>query len=89
MKIFRSLLAALLFGASVVVLADEPVNINTADAKTLAEAIHGVGVKRAEAIVSYRTRNGDFVSVDELTQVPGIGAKTVEKSREKLTVSTE
>lgn len=63
-----------------------PVNINTADAAALAEAINGVGLKRAEAIVAYRKQNGDFKNVDDLAAVRGIGERTVEKSRTNLKV---
>lgn len=66
--------------------AGEPVNINTADAETLAAAINGVGIKKAREIVSYRKKNGPFDSVDELIEVSGIGVQTVDGSRENLTV---
>lgn len=89
MKLFRSTLTALALLACGAVFADEPVNINTADAQALAEAITGVGLKRAEAIISYRDQNGPFESVDDLVQVPGVGEKTVERSRERLTTGSE
>jgi len=63
-----------------------PVNINTADATTLASAIKGVGEKKAQAIIQYRKEHGPFKSVDELASVPGIGEKTVAKNRSNLTV---
>lgn len=63
------------------------VNINSADAPTLAAEIKGVGEKKAEAIVSYREANGPFKSVDDLANVKGIGAKTVDKNRDKLEVN--
>ena len=72
--------------ASGAVYAAEPININEADAETLAMAIKGVGVKRAEAIIAYRKQNGPFTSVDELVNVQGIGTKMLEDSRSKLTV---
>ncbi len=68
--------------------AGEPVNINTADAETLASAINGVGVKKAREIIADRQQNGPFASVDDLTRVSGIGTQTVEKSRDNLTVKT-
>ena len=85
MSAWKILAAATMLGLSSLTFAAEPVDINTASAETLAEAIHGVGIKRARAIVSYREEHGAFSSVDELTQVRGIGEKTVEKSRERLT----
>lgn len=49
------------------------VNINTADATAISGRIKGIGQKRAEAIVHYRTEHGPFKSFDELAQVKGIG----------------
>lgn len=56
-----------------------PVNINTADAKTIGEALSGIGLKKAEAIVKYREEKGPFKTVEDLVNVAGIGEKTVEK----------
>ncbi len=56
-----------------------PVNINTADAKTIGEALSGIGPKKAEAIVKYREEKGPFKTVDELVNIEGIGEKTIEK----------
>ncbi len=64
-----------------------PVDINTADAATLAAAIDGVGERKAAVIVQYRETHGPFGSVDELAGVKGIGAGTVERNREKLTAA--
>lgn len=63
------------------------VNINTADAQTLASELTGVGEKKAEAIVAYRQEHGPFKSVDELANVTGIGPATVEKNRARLSVN--
>ncbi len=89
MNALKTTLTALTLLACGVVFATEPVNINTADAQALAEAINGVGLKRAEAIVEYRKQNGPFASVDELVQVRGVGEKSLEKSRERLTTGDE
>ena len=78
---------ALLFGSHFA-LADV-VNINTADASTLAANIVGVGEKKALAIVNFRDEHGPFKSVDELTQVKGIGLKLVDNNRENLTIKSE
>jgi competence protein ComEA len=56
-----------------------PVNINTADAQKIADSVSGFGLKKAQAIVDYRTKNGDFKTLDDLNKVPGIGDKTIEK----------
>lgn len=63
------------------------VNLNTADAATLARDLLGIGQVKAQAIVEYRTVNGAFASVDDLLEVKGIGAATLEKNRDKLSVN--
>jgi competence protein ComEA len=67
--------------------AADPVNINTADAATLARELKGVGTARAEAIVAYRREHGPFRSVDELTLVKGIGPRVVEENRASLRIT--
>jgi competence protein ComEA len=63
-----------------------PVDINKADAKTIAKELNGIGLSRAQAIVSYREKNGAFKSIDELRKVKGIGAKTLEQNRVNIRV---
>lgn len=57
------------------------VNINTADAATLAQGLKGVGTVKAQAIVSYRQQHGPFTRIEDLDKVKGIGPATVEKNR--------
>jgi len=59
-------------------------NINTASAEAIAAALKGVGLKKAQAIVAYRDQFGHFKSLEELTDVKGIGAKTLEKNATKI-----
>ncbi len=66
-----------------------PVNINTADAKTIGEALSGIGLKKAEAIVKYREEKGAFKTVDDLTNVKGIGPKIVEKIKNDVLLSDD
>jgi len=61
-----------------------PVNINTADAKSLAAGLKGIGPSRAEDIVRYRETYGPFASIDELAEVKGVGKSTIDKNREVL-----
>ena len=63
------------------------VNINTADAKTIADSLSGIGLKKAEAIVDYRAKNGVFKSIEDLNQVSGIGSKTIEKNKADILLS--
>lgn len=85
----RQLLACAVLLIAGAAYAGEPVDINTADAETLASAINGVGIKKAREIIAYRQQNGPFESVDDLANVNGIGTHTVAKSRENLTVNPE
>lgn len=62
-----------------------PVNINTADADTLA-ALPGIGQVLAERIVAYRRQNGSFRAIEEITNVEGIGEKKAEAILELITV---
>ena len=84
----RTVLAAALLAAMGALpgYASEAIDINTATAEQLAAAITGVGLKKAEAIVEYRTQNGPFRSVEDLSNVSGIGEATVARSRERLSV---
>lgn len=66
-----------------------PVNINTADAETISAELQGVGITKAIAIVEYRKANGPFKSHDDLTQVKGIGARTVEINRKNILLDTK
>ena len=86
MNAARSLLAALLFVLAGVGFSNEPVDINTATPQMLAEALNGVGMHKARAIVRHREEHGPFLSIDDLVQVSGIGVKTVERNRDMLTV---
>lgn len=68
------------------VLAQEKLDINTADAGQLADGLAGVGPSKAEAIIAYRNANGPFLTVDDLVQVRGIGEATLARNRDRLTV---
>lgn len=67
--------------------AQQRVNVNTADAPTMASVLNGVGLKKAEAIVDYREANGRFNAPAELTKVKGIGAAIVARNEGKIAVS--
>lgn len=65
-------------------VAPPPININTATAEQLAEALNGIGAAKAAEIIAYRTQHGAFGSVDELLNINGIGRKTLERNRAQL-----
>jgi competence protein ComEA len=60
-----------------------PVNINKARAIELEAAL---SLKRSEAnaIIRYRTENGDFKSIADLKKVPGIDAAKIEAKKDRL-----
>ena len=66
-----------------------PVNVNTADAKTIAKELQGIGATKAEMIVAYREQNGPFKSADDLRKIKGIGKRTIDKNRQDILVDTE
>jgi len=61
------------------------VNINTAGLSDL-QRITGIGPVLAQAIIDYRTLNGNFKDIEELMKVKGIGAKSFEKMKDQVTV---
>lgn len=64
--------------------AEALVNINSASAQELASAMNGIGIKKAEAIVSYRQQFGPFTELEQLKEVPGIGSALVERNLTRL-----
>lgn len=66
--------------------ADQLIDINTADLTRLLE-LNGIGPQKAQSIIDYREANGLFKTIDELTDVSGIGVKTLEKIQNQITVN--
>jgi competence protein ComEA len=64
-----------------------PVNINTADAATLASELTGVGPALAQAIVKDRQEHGNFATAEALTRVKGIGERIVEINKANILVN--
>ncbi len=60
------------------------VNINNADAVSLAAELKGIGEIKAQAIVDYRKQNGPFTSIEDLQKVKGISNKTIDKNRKNI-----
>ena len=68
-----------------VTVTEAKININTASAEELT-ALLGIGPSYAQRIVEHREKNGPFKKVEDLLNVRGIGEKTFEKIRDRLTV---
>lgn len=64
---------------------DGVININTATLEEL-QKINGVGEVKAKSIIEYREKNGGFKSIDEMKNIEGIGDKTFEKMKDKITI---
>ena len=87
MKILRRLLVVCLLLVPLVAISDPVVNINTADSERLVDDLVGIGPQKALAIVQYRQQHGPFKQIEDLALVSGIGAKTVEQNRDRMTVT--
>ena len=88
MKLLFKLLAPVLLCLPLLAHGADTININAADKQQLME-MDGVGDARAAAIIKYREKNGGFDSVDELTEVSGIGPATLANNRDKLAAGEE
>ena len=76
-----------LYAAEIAVASQaQVVNINHADAASLAAALNGVGLSRAEEIVRYRESYGPFLHIDDLLHVRGIGQATIDKNRDRISL---
>ena len=64
-----------------------PVNINTANAGAISNALKGIGPKKAAEIIRYRSKNGAFKSLNDLINVKGIGQKTIDKNAKDILFS--
>ncbi|HMF08775.1 MAG TPA: ComEA family DNA-binding protein [Thermoanaerobaculia bacterium] len=63
------------------------INLNTASVEELI-TLPGIGPSYAKRIVDYREKNGGFKRVEDLLNVQGIGEKTLEKIRDRVTVTS-
>jgi len=64
-----------------------PVNLNSADAATLARELDGIGPAKAQAIVEFRQKNGPFKTPEDLLKVQGIGERVLEQNRGNIRLS--
>lgn len=70
-------------------LAATPVNINQADAATIAKSLDGIGPSKAAAIVAWREAHGPFKKADDLKHVKGIGKATIERNRAAILLADD
>ncbi|MGL5448793.1 helix-hairpin-helix domain-containing protein [Lactococcus cremoris] len=61
------------------------VNINKADLTEL-QKLTGIGQKKAQDIIDFRMKNGDFKSIEDLGKVSGFGDKTLEKLKDEISI---
>lgn len=85
MKTIRIFVTFLALTLSAFVYAS-PVDINTADAVTLSKNIKGIGIKKAQAIIDYREKNGKFDKIEDLIKVRGIGSKLLQKNIDSIII---
>jgi len=63
----------------------EKINLNSATIAQLS-TLYGIGEVKAKAIIEYREKSGGFKSIEELSNVDGIGSKTLDKLRDKVDI---
>ena len=87
MRVLRRLLVVCMLLVPVAAISVPVVNFNTADSERLVDDLVGIGPQKALAIVQYRQQHGPFKEIEDLALVSGIGAKTVEQNRDRMTVT--
>jgi len=86
MKLLRSLFVVFFLSLASLSINAQEVDINHANAETMAKHLKGVGIKKAEAIVLYRKKHGMFKKIDDLANVKGIGEATLSANRKNITL---
>lgn len=64
---------------------DDRININTAGKEALM-TLPGIGEAKAESILAYRKEHGNFITVEELQNVPGIKKASFNKMKDYITI---
>ncbi|KQN47882.1 competence protein ComEA [Serratia sp. Leaf50] len=63
---------------------EDKVSLNNATAEDLSKALSGVGLKKGQTIVEYRTDMGPFTKIEQLQEVPGIGPSLFQRNQSRL-----
>lgn len=84
--LLKHFILATILASSLGFAAEQPatVNINTANADTIAAVLNGVGAVRAQSIVKWREQHGPFTSMAQLAEVRGVGAVVLEKNKDRI-----
>ena len=85
MVLFVALTMMITFCGSIQAETMGKINLNKATVEELSQ-LKGIGMKYAERIVQYRDKNGPFKNIEDLLNVQGIGAKTLEKNKDRIVV---
>ena len=88
-KMIKPLARTLIVGLLPAALWAGPVDINTADAETLAAELDGIGLARAQAIVQDREANGPIDAAEDLGRDKGIGQWIVDQNRANIQLGTQ
>ena len=80
----RRIICLSILGLLPVLAGAGPVDINTADAATIARELNGVGESRAKAIVAFREKNGRFASPEDVLKVSGIGPQVLKLNHDNI-----
>lgn len=82
----RILAIAIFFISTASSMASEKLNINTATAEEIDKKMVAIGIKKAQAIVTYRAIHGPFKSTEDLMAIKGISENIIEKNRKKIDI---
>ncbi len=77
---------SLILAFASVSIAEEKININSAGQEQLMQ-LEKIGPSYADRIIEYREKNGKFEKPEDILKVKGIGPKTYELNKDRITVN--